>query len=46
MVAREFDNFSAYKNWAQYHLDFKHDWILIVDADEWVSPDLAREISA
>jgi len=46
VVAREFDNFSAHKNWALDHLDFKHDWILIVDADERVSPDLAREIAA
>ena len=46
VVQREFDNFSAHKNWALDHLDFKHDWILIVDADERVTPDLAREIAA
>ena len=46
VVSREFDNFSAHKNWALDHLDFKHDWILIVDADERVTPDLAREIAA
>ena len=46
VVQREFDNFSTHKNWALDHLDFKHDWILIVDADERVTPDLAREIAA
>jgi glycosyltransferase involved in cell wall biosynthesis len=45
VVQRKFDNFSAHKNWALDHLDFKHDWILIVDADERVTPDLAREIT-
>jgi glycosyltransferase involved in cell wall biosynthesis len=46
VVQREFDNFSAHKNWALDHIDFKHDWILIVDADERVTLDLAREIAA
>lgn len=45
VVQRKFENFSAHKNWALDHLDFKHDWILIVDADERVTPDLAREIT-
>lgn len=45
VVQRQFDNFSAHKNWALDHLDFAHEWILIVDADEWVSPALAREIA-
>ncbi len=46
VVQREFDNFSAHKNWALDHLEFAHDWVLIVDADERVSPALAREIAA
>jgi glycosyltransferase involved in cell wall biosynthesis len=46
VVPRQFDNFSAHKNWALDHIDFKHDWVLIVDADERVTPDLAREIAA
>ena len=46
VVQRQFDNFSAHKNWALDHLDFKHDWILIVDADERVTPELAQEIAA
>ncbi|MGP8049545.1 MAG: glycosyltransferase family 2 protein [Desulfobaccales bacterium] len=46
VVQRPFDNFSAHKNWALDNLDFAHDWVLILDADERVSPALAREIAA
>lgn len=46
VVQRQFDNFSAHKNWALDHVDFAHEWVLIVDADERVSPALAREIAA
>jgi glycosyltransferase involved in cell wall biosynthesis len=33
------------KNWALRHVDFAHQWILILDADERVPPALAREIA-
>jgi glycosyltransferase involved in cell wall biosynthesis len=33
------------KNWALRHVDFKHEWVLIVDADEWITPELAGEIA-
>ncbi|MEQ9348978.1 MAG: glycosyltransferase, partial [Alphaproteobacteria bacterium] len=29
--SRVFDVFSRHKNWALDHLDFAHDWILILD---------------
>ena len=32
------------KNWALRHAPLANDWVLIVDADEWIAPDLAREI--
>lgn len=32
------------KNWALRHAPFKHQWVLIVDADEWITPELVREI--
>ena len=44
VVQREFDNFSAHKNWALDHIRFNNDWILIVDADERVTEALAHEI--
>lgn len=46
VLQRVFDNFSAHKNWALDQIDFHHHWILIVDADERVTPALAREITA
>jgi len=46
VVQRVFDNFSAHKNWALENIDFAHDWVLIVDADERVSEALAQEIAA
>ena len=33
------------KNWALRNIDFRNEWILIVDADEWIMPDLASEIA-
>ncbi len=33
------------KNWALEHLPFRNEWVLIVDADEVVIPELAEEIA-
>lgn len=33
------------KNWALDNVKWKHDWVLILDADERITPELAREIS-
>ena len=46
IVQREFDVFSAHKNWALDNIDFAHEWILILDADERVTPRLATEIAS
>lgn len=32
------------KNWAMEHVDWKNEWLLILDADERVTPALASEI--
>jgi glycosyltransferase involved in cell wall biosynthesis len=32
------------KSWALHNIDWKYDWVLIVDADEEVPPPLAKEI--
>jgi glycosyltransferase involved in cell wall biosynthesis len=32
------------KNWALRNAPLKHKWVLIVDADEWITPELMREI--
>ena len=33
------------KNWALTNIDWKHDWLLIVDADERITPELQAEIA-
>jgi glycosyltransferase involved in cell wall biosynthesis len=34
------------KNWALEHLQFRNDWVLLLDADERVTPQLRDEIEA
>ncbi len=42
VLEREYVNSANFKNWAIPQA--KHDWILLVDADERVTPELAAEI--
>lgn len=42
VIERELIDFSNFKNWAIPQAS--HEWVLIVDADERVTPDLAAEI--
>lgn len=44
VVVRDWPGYSAQKNFAA--AEAAHDWILSVDADERVSPELAREIQS
>lgn len=37
--------FPKKKNWALENVDWRHEWVLIVDADERIPPRLAREIA-
>jgi glycosyltransferase involved in cell wall biosynthesis len=32
------------KNWALRNAPFRNEWVLIVDADEWITPEMAAEI--
>jgi glycosyltransferase involved in cell wall biosynthesis len=34
------------KNWALQHLELRNEWVLLLDADERVTPELRREIEA
>jgi len=34
------------KNWALANLPFANEWVLIVDADEWITDALAKEIAS
>lgn len=46
VVSRAFDDYATHKNWALSLIDFRHDWVLIVDADERGSDELGKEINA
>ena len=37
-------NFPRKKNWALENIPWQHEWVLIVDADERITPELEREI--
>jgi glycosyltransferase involved in cell wall biosynthesis len=42
VTSRKFDNWAAHQNWGLANIAFKHDWVLYIDADERVTPELAR----
>src|SRR5205085_2266369 len=44
VVQHAFESYSRQKNWALGALPLRNDWVLIVDADERVTPELRREI--
>ena len=44
VVDHPFENYSRQRNWAQDELPLLHPWVLHVDADETVSPELAASI--
>jgi glycosyltransferase involved in cell wall biosynthesis len=46
VVQHRFESYSRQKNWALDNLPFKHEWVLIVDADERVTPQLRAEIQS
>ncbi len=33
------------RNWTLRHADLKHEWVMFVDADEWIVPELAAEVA-
>lgn len=43
VVRRKFDNWSAHQNWAVQHIEFRHPWVLYLDADERCTADLHVE---
>jgi glycosyltransferase involved in cell wall biosynthesis len=46
VVTHEFAGYAAQRNWALRNLSFQHEWVLFLDADEMVSPELRAELSA
>lgn len=45
VVEHPFENYAAQRNWAQQHLPIRSDWILHLDADERLTPELVAEIN-
>jgi glycosyltransferase involved in cell wall biosynthesis len=41
---RPFDNWSAHQNWAVSHIEFRHPWVLYLDADERCTFELRDEV--
>jgi glycosyltransferase involved in cell wall biosynthesis len=46
VVTRVFDHYAGQRNAALTTVNYKHDWVFMVDADERVPPDLAKEALA
>jgi glycosyltransferase involved in cell wall biosynthesis len=46
VVEHAFENYSRQRNWALDTLPLRHDWVLFLDADERVTPELGAEIAA
>lgn len=44
VVQRKFDNWSTHQNWAVSNIQFKHPWVLYMDADERCTPELREEV--
>lgn len=41
---RRFDNYAAQRNYGLKDISYKHDWLLMVDGDEVVPPELVAEM--
>ena len=46
VVDHPWEGYSAQKNWALSRVTDRAEWVLFLDADEWIPDDLAQEIRA
>lgn len=44
VAEHQFENYAAQRNWAQNRLPWPSEWVLHLDADERLTPELVREI--
>jgi glycosyltransferase involved in cell wall biosynthesis len=44
ILQHEFLNFAEQRNWALQNIEWRHDWLLTVDADETFPPELVAEL--
>jgi glycosyltransferase involved in cell wall biosynthesis len=45
VVRHDFENYAAQRNWAQRSLPIRSPWVLHLDADERLTPDLVNEVN-
>ncbi len=43
---RVFDDYASQRNYGLNDIEYKHPWVLMVDADETATPELVREINS
>ena len=41
VVTHGFTSFAAQRNWALAEIEFQHDWVVMLDADEVTTPEFA-----
>jgi glycosyltransferase involved in cell wall biosynthesis len=46
VLTRAFDDFAGQRNWGLENGDFRHEWVLHLDADEIVTPEFRRALAA
>src|SRR5689334_489985 len=46
IVQNGFENYATQRNFALHHLPIHSEWVLFLDADEWIPNDLKQEITA
>lgn len=46
VVERPFDDWATHLTWAARNIPFKHPWVLHIDADEVVTPELQAELAS
>jgi len=44
LIQRHFDDWASHQNWAVKSIQFKHPWVLYLDADERCVPELRDEV--
>jgi glycosyltransferase involved in cell wall biosynthesis len=44
VTKRPFDNWAAHQNWGLQNIHFRNPWVFYIDADERMTPELAKEI--
>jgi len=44
ITQRHFESWSSHQNWGLANISFRHPWVLYLDADERVTPELAASI--